>query len=302
MKSLRLAVLVGMVLWAINSPYAVAQETIALWPDGPPDSNELTGPETGDFCVGNITEPTLTVYQPDAAAALGAAVLVVPGGGYSVVCQNHEGAAIAEWLAGQGFTAGVLKYRLPNGHHAVPIQDAQQALRLMRSRAEAWNIDPNKVGILGFSAGGHLSSTIGTHFAQDFSSGKGDHLDQSNRPDFMVLVYPVVTMQDDYTHGGSQRGLLGEEATDAQKGRFSNHLRVTADTPPTFLIHSSDDAVVHPFNSINLYTALKANGVAAELHVFEQGGHGYALSEESASHGWKGLAENWLRRTVETGD
>jgi acetyl esterase/lipase len=211
---------------------------------------------------------------------------------------DHEGTAVAEWLTAAGFTVGVLKYRLPNGHYQVPLQDAQQALRLMRSRAPAWKVDPGKVGILGFSAGGHLASTVGTHFTEDFSSGKGDHLNLSHRPDFMVLVYPVITMMDDYTHHGSQRGLLGEHPTEAQLQRFSNHLRVTDQTPPTFLVHSSDDEAVHPFNSTTFYTSLVANGIASELHLFEQGGHGYALSEASPARAWATLAEGWLYRTV----
>ena len=293
-----LAAFVVLVLLGSKIPCAVAQETLLLWPDGSPDHSGLSGPETRDFCVGNITEASLTVYHPDSTAALGAAVLVVPGGGYSVVCLDHEGSAIAEWLTEMGFTVGVLKYRLPNGHYPVPLQDAQQALRLMRSRAQAWHIAPDKVGILGFSAGGHLASTIGTHFTEDFSSGKGDHQDLSHRPGFMVLVYPVVTMMDDYTHHGSQRGLLGEQPTEDQRQRFSNHLRVNDQTPPTFLVHASDDDVVHPFNSTAFYIALKEHGVAAELHLFEQGGHGYALSEDSPAHGWATLAQDWLYRTL----
>lgn len=292
----RLAAFVVIVVFGSN--IVVAQETLLLWPDGPPDRNGLSGPEAEDFCVGNITEPSLTVYHPDATVALGVAVLVIPGGGYSVVCMDHEGAAVAEWLTAAGFTIGVLKYRLPNGHYQVPLQDAQQALRLMRSRAQTWNVDPGKIGVLGFSAGGHLASTVGTHFTEDFSSGKGAYLSLGHRPNFMVLVYPVITMMDDYTHQGSQRNLLGEDPTASQLQRFSNHLRVTEQTPPTFLVHSSDDEAVHPFNSTAFYTALKEHGVAAELHLFEQGGHGYALSEASPAHGWAALAEDWLNRTM----
>ena len=279
-------------------PFAVAQETILLWPDGAPDSSGLSGPEVRDRCVGNITEPSLTVYHPDSTDAIGAAVLVIPGGGYSVVCLDHEGTALAEWLTGVGFTVGVLKYRLPNGRHEVPFQDAQQAIRLMRSRAGAWIVAPDRIGVLGFSAGGHLASTVGTRFTEDFSSGEGDHLDLSHRPDFMVLVYPVITMMDDYTHRGSQRELLGENPEEQQLERFSNHVRVTEETPPTFLVHSSDDEVVHPFNSTAFYMALVENGVSSELHLFERGGHGYALSEESPAREWDALAETWLTRIV----
>lgn len=285
-------------LFGSFSPRAVAQETILLWPDGPPDSNGLSGPEVEDRCVGNITEPSLIVYHPDATNATGAAVLVIPGGGYSVVCLDHEGSAVAEWLTRVGFTVGVLKYRLPNGHHEVPLQDAQQAIRLMRNRAAAWNVATDRIGVLGFSAGGHLASTVGTHFTEDFSSGKGDHLNLSHRPDFMVLVYPVITMMDDYTHRGSQQALLGEKPAELELKRFSNHLNVTEQTPPTFLVHSSDDEAVHPFNSTAFYMSLIENDISSELHLFELGGHGYALSEESPAREWDALAEAWLSRLM----
>ncbi len=275
-----------------------AQEIIPLWPNGAPMDNGLEGPEREGGCVGNISEPTLTVYHPAPDVATDVAMLIVPGGGYSVVCLGHEGQAIAEWLTGIGVTVGVLKYRLPNQHYEVPFQDAQQALRMMRSQADAWNVSPEKVGIMGFSAGGHLASTIGTHFSEDFSRGKGDHLDLSNRPDFMVLVYPVISMMEGVTHNGSQRGLLGEHPDAAQRFYFSNHQQINAATPPTFLVHASDDEVVIPANSTAFYTGLKANGVPAELHIFERGGHGFAAREDSPAYAWVTLFEDWLKHTV----
>lgn len=281
---------------ALGARSVEAQETIMLWPDGPPDSNGLSGPEQGDRCVTNVTQPSLTLYQPDASVAVGAGVLVIPGGGYAAVCLDHEGSEIAAWLAKAGFTVGVLKYRLPNGNHRVPIQDAQEALRMMRSRASGWGVATDRVGVLGFSAGGHLASTVGTQFTDDFSGGKGSHLELGQRPDFMVLVYPVITMSDDFAHRGSQRQLLGEDPAPSKRARFSNHLRVSVDTPPTFLVHSSDDEVVHPFNSTAFYEALRQHGVRSELHLFEQGGHGYALSEASPARMWKALAQDWLLR------
>ena len=292
------AIVTAAVLAGMATPSA-AQETIPLWPDGPPHSNELAGPEEGERCVGNVTEPTLTIHHPDPSVAIGAAVLVISGGGYGVVCLQPEGWPSAEWLTRAGITAAVLKYRLPNGHHEVPIEDAQQALRLMRSRAEEWGVAPNRIGVMGFSAGGHLASTVGTHYAEDFSGGEGDNLAQRNRPDFMILVYPVITLAEDYAHGGSRRGLLGEDPAPAEIARFSNHLRVTPDTPPTFLVHASDDEAVHPFNSIAFYQALKENSVPAELHVFDQGGHGFGLSDASPARGWYELAQAWLYRLLE---
>jgi len=277
---------------------ASAQEVIRLWPDGPPDSNGLTGPETGDRCVGNITDPTLTIYHPDADVATDGAVLVIPGGGYSVVCIGGEGTPLAEFLTKEGFTVGVLKYRLPNNHYLTPFQDAQQALRLMRSRAEDWHFSPDKVGVMGFSAGGHLASTVGTHFNEDFSSGKGDNLDISNRPDFLVLVYPVITMMDDFTHKGSQRGLLGVNPDRSQIQRFSNQLEISESTPPTFLALASDDPGVPPQNSISFYLPLLDHGVPVELHSFERGGHGFGIAANSPARGWAPLAAVWMKNTI----
>lgn len=278
------------------TPSAFAQETIRLWPDGAPDSNELTGPEEGERCVGNVTDPTLTIFHPEDSVDIGAAVLVISGGGYGVVCLQVEGFPAAEALTRAGITAAVLKYRLPNGHHQVPFQDAQQALRIMRSRASEWGVEADRIGVMGFSAGGHLASTVGTHYAEDFSGGEGYLLDQSNRPDFMILVYPVVTLSRDYAHGGSRGALLGEDPAPAQIARFSNQLRVTPDTPPTFLVHASDDDAVHPFNSVMFYSALKQNEVPAELHIFERGGHGFALFDDRPAHEWDELAIDWIYR------
>lgn len=291
-------VLVAFVSMVVCGP-ARAQEVIALWPDGPPTDNQLVGPETGEGCVGNISEATLSVFHPEPSASNGAAILVIPGGGYAVVCMDHEGAAIARWLNARGFTAGVLKYRLPNRHYEVPIQDAQQALRLMRRSAAAWDVSADKIGVMGFSAGGHLASTVGTHFDTDYSAGKGDNLEVSRRPDFMMLVYPVVSMMDEITHKGSVRGLIGERPDVRQRERFSNSLNVTDRTPPTFVIHSADDKVVPVQNSTMFFEALISSGVPAELHVFEQGGHGYAASEQSPAFGWVSLAEGWLGRTLQ---
>ena len=282
-------------LFAVTTLSACGQEAMRLWSTDPPESNELGGAETGDGCIGNISTPTLTVYQPDPEIATGTAVLVIPGGGYRVVCMDHEGKAIARWLNSIGITAGVLKYRLPNVHYAVPFQDAQQALRMLRANADEYGIDRNRVGVLGFSAGGHLASTIGTHFNEDFSSGRGDNLAESNRPDFMILVYPVVTMQAGLTHNGSRTYLLGDAPNDEMVMRFSNEQQVSGDTPPTFVVHATDDGTVPVLNSINLYEALIAAGVSAEMHIFEHGGHGFALKDGPARK-WTDLAEDWLQQ------
>lgn len=275
---------------------SIAQQTIALWPEGPPDANAVEGPETGNTCVSNISDPSITVYTPDSTIANGTAVLVVPGGGYRIVCIGRTGHPVARWLADQGFVAAVLKYRLPEGRHEIPLQDAQQAMRLMRSRAPEWNVSPDRIGAMGFSAGGHLAAMLGVHFGDDFSSGRGDRLDLSHRPDFLALVYPLTTLTGEYTHERSRARFLGDDAEAGSDEHFSAHLLVHADTPPTFLVHSSDDSLAHPFNSTLLYRALIEAGVPSELHVFAHGGHGYGVSDDSPARAWRWLALDWINR------
>jgi len=272
----------------------VGQVVYPLWETTPPTDNGLTGPETTDNCPGNISEASLTVLRPTGANSNGAAVLVIPGGAYWVVCDDHEGRAVADWLVDLGYTVGVLKYRLPNGHLDVPLQDAQQALRFMRGQAEFWELDASRIGVLGFSAGGHLASSVGTHFESDYSHGKGDLLDVSNRPDFMVLVYPVITLSKEYGHAFSRTNLLGENPDRSTIERYSNHLHVDENTPPTILIHSNDDTAVHPFNSVKFYTSLVTSSVPAEMHIFNSGGHGYGLDPNSGSSEWTQLVANWM--------
>lgn len=292
-----LRILLVAVLAATSAP-ALAQEVIQVWPEGPPTDNGLSGPTEGERCVGNVSEPTLTVFHPEPEKAIGGAVLVIPGGGYSVVCVQPEGWPTAEWLTEAGFTAVVLTYRMPNGHYDVPIQDAQQAMRLIRSRADAWNVSPDRVGVIGYSAGGHLASTVGTHYFEDFARGEGDHLELSHRPDFMILIYPVISLLPDYAHEGSRRNLLGETPPDSLRARFSNHLRITGDTPPTFLVHAADDEVVHPFNSVQFFRELKDHGIRTEMHVFDLGGHGFGTGANAPAHRWPQLAQEWLYRVL----
>jgi acetyl esterase/lipase len=299
---LSLAVTIGMLLVfdALSGlPAHGADQPIVLpvWPDGPPDENGLSGPEEGDRCIVNITEATLTLHLPPKDRATGAAVLICPGGGYSGVCVGHEGEALAKWLNTLGVAAGVVKYRLPNGNHRVPIQDAQRALQIVRSRAAEWGIQEDKVGVMGFSAGGHLASTVGTHFEEDYTSGEGDAAAVSRRPDFMILGYPVITMGNDLTHSGSRRNLLGEDPSDDQVSRFSNHLRVTDNTPPTFIVYSDDDDVVPPKNAMLFYNATNTHGVPAEVHIYDAGGHGYGLAEEGhPAASWPARCEEWMGR------
>ncbi|NQV71482.1 alpha/beta hydrolase [bacterium] len=277
---------------------AVGQEVYSIWENGPPTSNGLSGPEINEGCPRNISEASLTVFHPEAGKSNGVSILVVPGGAYWVVCVDHEGKAVADLLVEKGYTVAVLKYRLPNGILDVPLQDAQQAMRLMRSNALAWGVSESNVGILGFSAGGHLASSVGTHFKTDYSHGLGDNLDVSSRPDFMVLVYPVISVTEEYGHAYSTLQLLGPEPDSALIELYSNDLQVTEETPPTILIHSGDDKTVHSLNSVMFYSALRNANVPAELHIFEAGGHGYGLDPESASGGWTALVETWLSNRV----
>jgi acetyl esterase/lipase len=266
---------------------------IPLWPQGAPNTNELTGDEIvmENGRVGHIVEPTLTVYLPKSGSPT-AAVVICPGGGYVRLAMNHEGHEVARWLNTLGIAGIVLKYRMPNGHSDVPLSDAQQALRLVREKAEAWNIDPHKVGIAGFSAGGHLAATAATHFT-----------DSLNRPDFAVLFYAVLSMDPSISHPGSLRSLLGENPDKTLIDSFSNEKQVTAETPPTILLLSDNDRTVPPRNSTAFYDALKRNNVPAALHIFPSGGHGWGMTAGFEYHeAWKGLLGKWLEGRIFSGE
>ena len=267
-----------------------------LWPDGPPDSNGLSGPEKGTRCVGNISKPKLLVYLPQPTTPAGkpaAAVVITPGGGYGVVCVETEGYPIVELLAQRGIAAIICKYRLPNGHHLVPAGDARRAIRTVRHNAAKWNIDPGRVGIWGFSAGGHLASTVSTVF--DSGNPKAtDHFErQGSRPDFSILFYPVITMLDDAAHKGSRRNLMGANPKAAMIERYSSDARVTAQTPPTFLLHCSDDRAVPVENRLRYYRQLTGHGVPAELLIFEKGSHGPSAFKNNPS--WLPAFDRWLK-------
>jgi len=267
---------------------ASASEVILLWPEGAPGAK---GNAEAD-------KPTLTVYHPPKNKATGTAVVICPGGGYSHLAINHEGHQVAQWLNTFGVAGIVLKYRhRKTGYqHPAPLQDAQRALRTVRHRATEWNINPQRVGILGFSAGGHLASTAGTHFDHG-SKAAVDPVERiSCRPDFMVLIYPVISFSKPYTHRGSRKNLLGESPDQVLVDDLSNENKVTAETPPTFLIHTSSDRSVPCENSLAFFMALRDAGVPSELHVFVEGRHGFGLGQKDApvSH-WPKLCEAWMR-------
>ena len=256
-----------------------------LWPNGAPDSNGLEGPEVVKACVGNISIPTLTVFPAPEDKATGAAVVVIPGGGYGVVCVGTEGSPIVKELNDRGITAVILKYRLPNQHHLIPANDARRAIRMTRAKAAEWGIDPKLVGVWGFSAGGHLASTVTTVF--DAGDAKSDDPVErmSSRPDFAMLFYPVISMKEEITHKGSRQNLMGNE--DLME-RYSSELQVTTETPPCFLLHCTDDRTVDVENSLRFYQALVANKVPATCVIFEEGGHGPNAFNRNPS--WEGLS------------
>jgi len=247
---------------------AVAQQVLPLYPDTIPGSTVKLSKEE---------EPTLTLYLPIKEKATGTAMLVIPGGGYGFLAFEEEGIAIGKAFAEKGIAAFVLKYRLPKRETMRdksygPLMDAQQAMKVIRSNAVNWNLNPRKVGVIGYSAGGHLASTLGTHFFKSYIPNKENI---SLRPDFMILVYPVISMNDQLTHMGSKINLLGMEPSKEKVALFSNDLQVTKETPPTYLTHCGDDQVVDVNNSIVFYQALQKNGVDAELHLFPKGNHGF---------------------------
>ena len=263
----------------------ISQESIILWPNGAPGA---VGKEPNDI-------PTLTPYFPAKEKATGAAVIVCPGGGYTHLA-DHEGRPVAEWLNTLGISAFVLKYRLgPRYHHPAPLQDAARAIRTVRARATEWNIDPKRIGILGFSAGGHVASTIGTHF----DSGKPDASDPiervGSRPDLMILIYPVITMKE-FAHAGSKRMLLGESPAAELVTLLSNEEQVTKETPPAFLVHTANDPTVRVENSLRFAESLKKAGVPFELNIYERGPHGFGLGgNDPILLTWPQRCADWLR-------
>jgi len=266
---------------------AFSQEPIevAVWAHGAPNSNEITTPEAPmeNGRVGNISQPVMYVYLPQGGAPA-AAVIICPGGGYTRLAMIHEGHDFAKWLTANGVAGIVLKYRMPNGHSEVPLSDAQQALRLVRQHSKEWNIAPNKVGIAGFSAGGHLASTAATHFT-----------DSLTRPDFAALFYPVVSMDESIVHSGSRKLLLGDNPAQELVDAYSNERQVTPQTPPVILFLSDDDKTVPPQNSAAFYAALKRHNVPAAMYIFPTGGHGWGMRSTFAYHNsWTALLTTWL--------
>jgi acetyl esterase/lipase len=276
--------------WPTSLDPSTDTPTFPLWEEGAPGAKGTSDDD----------KPTLTLFPIRSGTGgpdVGAAVIIAPGGSYGRLAANHEGRQVANWFNSQGVTAFVLRYRLgPTYHHPIELQDAQRAIRLVRARAAEFGIRPDMVGMMGFSAGGHLTSSASTHF-DGGNAAASDPIDRvSSRPDFAVLGYPVISMTAEYSHQGSIKNLLGEHPDPKIARLLSSELQVTKDTPPTFLFTTSADTVVPAENSIAYYLALHKAGVPAELHVFEPGPHGVGLALADPVLGeWGTLLRNWLR-------
>jgi acetyl esterase/lipase len=287
---------------AITAP---AQTIIPLYPkDAVPNSVPAPYKEiqsinatNGDTSFTKVSEPTLEIYLPDKQKASGAAIVICPGGGYSGLAYTKEGSKVARAFANIGVAAFIVKYRLPadstmKNKTIGPLQDAQSAIKLVRMRAGEWNIDTSRVGIIGFSAGGHLASTAGTHFTTPvIDNREGINL----RPSFMVLIYPVISFADTLMHAGSRNRLLGEKPSDELIRLYSNEWQVTPNTPPTFIIHSEDDKVVKVANAIYFYMALLKNAVPAEMHIYPKGGHGFGINNSINAGRWMERCYDWMK-------
>lgn len=241
--------------------------------------------------------PVLSIYRPDAGRATGAACLVFPGGGYGGLAIDKEGHFVARWLAERGVVGVVLPYRCGGGEHRFPVpqQDAERAVRLVRTHAPEWGVRPDRIGVMGFSAGGHLAAITTTGVGGGLPAGVDPLEDVSARPDFAVLVYPVISMREGVTHGGSRTNLLGKNPSDELVAKTSADEQVSEQTPPTLLIHSVDDGSVPVANPQRFYEACRTKGVPVEMHLYETGGHGYGMwAEEGTVAGWPGVLEDWL--------
>lgn len=292
-KTVVLAALAG---WLSAAPFvAKSQEITPLYLGAVPNSKasdvQESGAESG--VLKGITKPTLEYFKPAPDKASGTAVVIIPGGGYGVVVYQGEGVNIAKAMAEKGVAAFVLKYRLPSDATMTdkkigPLQDAQQAIKLVRENAQKWGIDVGKVGIMGFSAGGHLASTAATHFEKAYVDNPGN---TSLRPDFQILIYPVISMQDSLTHGGSHDNLLGKNPSRQDIDLFSNELQVRANTPPTYLTHAADDKLVDVDNSIVYFEKLRRQKVPVEMHIYPKGDHGFIFRHP----GWMEPLFAWMK-------
>lgn len=280
--------------------------TLPLWDKNIPNYQEVGEGNIQTFRDGleiytQITKPEISVYLPSKRNANGQAILIMPGGGYEVNVYAWEGSDVAKWLNALGIAAIVLKYRLPQAKSNIareksPLLDAIRAMKMIRSNAEKWNIDKNNIGVIGFSAGGHLASLLSTHYNKTAFNQPDEDDKISARPDFAILVYPVISMGADFTHEGSRYFLMGNHPDKELMEYYSTEKHITENTPPTFLLHSSDDDVVSVENSIAFYSGLIKNKVDAAMHIFQNGEHGFSLANRKDNlESWKSLCIDWLK-------
>ncbi|HSD07512.1 alpha/beta hydrolase [Flavobacterium sp.] len=289
-ERLRLFIAFNFLLFSV---FVHSQEIIPLYSSKIPNSKPSTLKESGTGMYKDVTVPTLEYFKPNAEKASGTAIIIVPGGGYSVVVYDGEGVSAAKALAEKGIAAFVLKYRLPNDAIMIdkkigPLQDAQQAIKLVRDNAEKWGLDKNKIGIMGFSAGGHLASTVATHFEKSYIENKEK---TSLRPDFQILVYPVISMTNELTHQGSRDNLLGQNPNKEDIDLFSNEMQVKSNTPPAYLTHTADDKTVDVDNSIVYFEKLRHQKIPVEMHIYPKGDHGFIFRFP----GWIEPLFSWLQ-------
>ncbi|MDP4263591.1 MAG: alpha/beta hydrolase [Bacteroidota bacterium] len=278
-----------------------AQDVMALYESIPnskplPDREERAVTDN-NLRISKVSVPTLTMYTPGEPGEKRTAIIICPGGGYTRLSFGHEGSDVAKVFNEWGITAFVLKYRLPDDSIMIdksigPLQDAQRAIQMVRENAVKWNIDPGKIGIMGFSAGGHLAATSSTHF--DKAVIDNPH-NISLRPDFSILIYPVISLTDSLAHMGSRVNLIGKDPSPEMIRNYSNEWQVTPQTPPAFMVHAGDDKTVNPENSIHYYEALLKNHVLAELHLYQKGGHGFGLNNKTTNDQWIERLKNWLQ-------
>jgi acetyl esterase/lipase len=297
------AALIALSLSALSFQSMAQTEVINLWPDGKIPNFKTSSVEeksvtdaSGILRISGVTVPTIAAYIAPKETATGAAVMICPGGGYGILAASHEGSDFAKWFNDRGISAFVLKYRLPNEkamthQHEVPLMDAMQGMKLIRQNAAKWNIDLNKIGVMGFSAGGHLAATLSTHY------NMGEKASNEAKPDFSILLYPVISLQPSIAHGGSRDNLLGPEKSEELIKYYSNELQVSDQTPPAFLVHAMDDTGVPVENSIQYYLALKNKKIPAEMHLYPKGGHGYGMRTEGKGSlgNWPAAMEGWLK-------
>lgn len=279
----------------------LSQTVIPLYKDSIPNSRpskdeEKTVLENGITIISKISRPTLTIFLPKKEIAKGTAVLICPGGGYHINAFTHEGTDVAKEFIKWGVAAFVLKYRIPDPATMLnpeigPLQDAQEALKIVREGAVKWNLDPGKIGIMGFSAGGHLASTVGTHFNKSVIVNSKN---TSLRPDFMILIYPVISFNQSIGHMGSAEQLIGKTPTAEKVKEYSNELQVTDQTPPSFLLHATDDDAVNVKNATMFYEALVDHKVPAELHIYQSGGHGFGMKQKNKHEIWMDRCKHWM--------